>query len=320
MDHAFNTNIAAEYDVNIAILLQNFKFWTFNNLANNRHIYDGLCWSYDTLEALADLFPYWSRRQIERIINNAFDAGLLQKGNYNQTKYDRTVWYALTPLAYSFYPELLKEKYLKSLYLSISPNGEMDFTKWRNRFPQTVTPIPDTNPDTKPFIKDKGASNESPNMVYTESDEAMDKKQKSDYFCDHALKDKKEPQGFESNEHSTKSDYFENQSNNKTNCKDVTLFGFKTILNENIFQVPDQIILDWIENRKKKKAPVTRTAWNKILKELTKCQEQGINPIEAFETMVASGWQSLKVEYFQQKEKEKNLSGSQWDVDSVMRA
>src|SRR5690349_5519487 len=70
MEHAFNTNIAAQYDVNIAILLHNFKFWTFNNLANKRNIYDGLCWSYDTLEALGETFPYWSRRQLERVINN----------------------------------------------------------------------------------------------------------------------------------------------------------------------------------------------------------------------------------------------------------
>lgn len=292
MDHAFNTNIATQYDVNISVLLHNFKFWTFNNLANKRNIYDGLCWSYDTLEALVDIFPYWSKRQLERVINNAVESGLLKKGNYNQTKYDRTVWYALTPQAYAFYPELLNEKYLKSLYLSISPNGEIDFTEWRNQFPQTVTPIPDTKPDTNPNINNKGVSAE------TSDNDKRDSFVEFEGGDNQTLSVLEAKEGLEGTNPHTKSDYQNNQIFKCTDLSKLTHYDIKSILENNIFQIPEQIIQDWIANRKKKRAAITQTAWNKINKELTKCKEQGVDPIEAFETMVASGWQSLKADYF----------------------
>ena len=67
---------------------------------------------------------------------------------------------------------------------------------------------------------------------------------------------------------------------------------------ENPYEIPVQMIMDWKVSRDKKKKPVTKTAWNKILKELEKCKIQGINPIDAFEEMVCQGWTSLKSEYF----------------------
>lgn len=314
--HALDTVIASEYGVNIALLLENFQFWTAKNLQRNNHIYDGLCWTYDTLDALGEAFPYWSRRQIEHTINNAVKVGLLVKGNYNQTKYDRTLWYALTPKAYAYYLDLLDEKYLRRLYSSISQNCEMDYTKWRNGFPKNVTPIPDTDPDTDPDIN-ISAWGKVLSMDYNDSDRLNEKNNKSDY-SEHSLKTKKdEMEVIETEGESIKSDYFRNQIKNKTNSKSIIPYSFKNIQNENIFQIPEPIIQDWIVNRKKKRAAVTQTAWNKINKELAKCKEQGIDPIEAFETMVASGWQSLKVEYF---EKQKKTSSFQWDVDSVMSA
>ncbi|CEG60937.1 hypothetical protein [Legionella micdadei] len=59
------------------------------------------------------------------------------------------------------------------------------------------------------------------------------------------------------------------------------------------------MLADWLTTRNKKRAPITPTAWNKIKKELWKCEQQGINPVDSFETMVASGWQSLRFEWFQ---------------------
>lgn len=153
MEHALNVNVAIRFDTDTALFLQNLKHWTFKNLANKKHIHDGLCWTYDTLDALCDIFPYWSRRQLERVINNCLKNGLIVKGNYNTTSYDRTCWYAMTPMSYWFYPELADEKYLKLLYSSISPNGEIDYTEWRNRYPESVTTIPDTIPDTDPDTK-----------------------------------------------------------------------------------------------------------------------------------------------------------------------
>lgn len=104
--------------------------------------------------------------------------------------------------------------------------------------------------------------------------------------------------GLEELELCLKSDYRNNQVKNKPLGSNLLQCDINHILSNNIFQIPEQFIFDWIKARKKKRAPVTQTAWNKINKELSKCKENGIDPVEAFETMAAGGWQSLKVEYF----------------------
>ncbi len=156
MDHSFNAEVAKEYDVNMAIFLQNMKFWTLNNLANKRNIHDGYCWTYNTIDAFCHIFPYWSKKQIRTIIDNCLENELIVKGNYNQTTYDRTCWYALTHKVYSIYPEIAQPVFIDSLYSSINkenaicPFGQMDRPQWANRFAPKGTPIPDTKPDTKP--------------------------------------------------------------------------------------------------------------------------------------------------------------------------
>lgn len=153
MINHFNTNIAVEYGINTAIFVQQLSQWSFINLANKHHIHDGHAWSYNTLDAYEEIFPYWTRRQLERIIATAIAEGMVVKENYNKNKYDRTCWYALTYKAMCYFPELIKDKHLETLYLSISPNGEMEFTEWRNVFHQTVTTIP-TSITTKEISND----------------------------------------------------------------------------------------------------------------------------------------------------------------------
>lgn len=300
MEHAFNTNVATQYSVDTSLILHHLKFWTLKNLSNKKNIFDGHCWSYDTLDALCIQFPFWSKRQIERIINNAVKLGLVIKGNYNKNTYDRTTWYAITPVVYGLYPELLNETLLRTLYLSISPNGEMDYTEWRNGYPQTVTPIPDTDPDTDPNINNIGTSDEA--LKNEKENVSTSEENKNN---NQALEFDEAQKGLEGSNLPTKSDYRKNQTKNESFLSKKAQYDIKDILENNIYQIPEQIIQDWITTRKQKRAPVTQTAWNKINKELAKCQEKGIDPVEAFETMVASGWQSMKVEYF---DNQKNLS------------
>jgi len=142
MTHYVNTNIAIEYDVNVALFCEHLKNWTFNNLANKRNVFDGFCWTYNTLEAFLIQFPFWTRRQLETVINRAVSTGLVLKDNYNKNRYDRTCWYALSYKAYDYFPELKKPEFAESLYLSISPKCEINFSEWGNQFLGIVTPIP----------------------------------------------------------------------------------------------------------------------------------------------------------------------------------
>lgn len=94
-----------------------------------------------------------------------------------------------------------------------------------------------------------------------------------------------------------KSDYCEKRIQKRSTRAKSQNYDLEYILSNNIFQIPEQMISDWLINRKQKRAAVTQTVWNKLVKELRKCEEQGINPIEAFETMVTHGWNAIKPEW-----------------------
>ncbi len=146
--HGFNVGIAMDYSPDMAIWLGHLSFWAEKNLAHSKHIHDGLVWSYDTLDSLCEYFPYYSRRQLETIINNSVKEGLVIQGNYNHTSYDRTNWYALTPKAYFYFRHLLSNKNKKKLSASISQICEMEKTDlWNGFFRSVMTiPYPDPNP------------------------------------------------------------------------------------------------------------------------------------------------------------------------------
>lgn len=163
--HAFNVGIATDYSPDMAIWLGHLSFWTEKNLAHDKHIHDGRVWCYDTLETLGEYFPYYTRRQLETIINNSVKEGLVVKGNYNQTEYDRTCWYALNPKAYFYFQYLLTKKNKKRIIDSISQICEIEITDLWNGFNRSVKPIPDTDPDTDPYMC-VGDSSESTRHTY----------------------------------------------------------------------------------------------------------------------------------------------------------
>ena len=64
MIHNFDTNIAEKYGINAAIILQNMYYWIEKNRANEKHFHDGYYWTYNSLKAFEELFPYMSTKQI----------------------------------------------------------------------------------------------------------------------------------------------------------------------------------------------------------------------------------------------------------------
>ena len=133
MYYSFNSEIAIKYGVDGAIMIENLHFWISKNKANEKHFYDGRYWTYNSLKAFEKLFPFWSSRQIERILRNLINQGAIITGNYNKIPYDRTKWYALTESVISIYA-----------------NGEIEERKCVNENNETVEPIPDNKPDSKP--------------------------------------------------------------------------------------------------------------------------------------------------------------------------
>ena len=96
MTYTFDTLLATKYGVNEAIMLNNFIYWIAKNEANGKHFHDGRYWTYNSVAAFGKLYPFWTTSQIRTIIDSLVKQGVLLKGNYNEQKRDRTVWYALT--------------------------------------------------------------------------------------------------------------------------------------------------------------------------------------------------------------------------------
>lgn len=96
MNHSFDIDLAVRFGVPEAILIENFKFWIAKNKANGRHFHKGRYWTYNSTKALAELFPYWSQKQIERLVKRLEDAGILLSDNFNPSPYDRTKWFSLS--------------------------------------------------------------------------------------------------------------------------------------------------------------------------------------------------------------------------------
>ena len=142
-DHHFNPVLAQEYGIDSAVFLHNIYFWLKYNKAYQKNFYEGRYWTFNSLAAFSEAHPYWSRRQIERIVSACKKNGLLLTGCFNQDKRDRTSWYSLSDKAMSYFTEPAAE-----MADCISPNGEMHDTEQGQSFHQTGTPLPDINPDS----------------------------------------------------------------------------------------------------------------------------------------------------------------------------
>jgi hypothetical protein len=153
MQHHFDSEIAEQFGVNVAIFLDQMAFWITKNLANERHIHDGSCWTRNTLQAYTKMFPYLSVKQIRKILSDCEKHDLIKIGNYNKTQYDRTGWYALT------------EKSAKLLNISIFPKGQMDCDKRANGSVQKGTTIPVTNTVTNTSRERKKRAPLSENFI-----------------------------------------------------------------------------------------------------------------------------------------------------------
>ena len=130
---AFQSDLAVEYGLNEAIILQKINYFIELNAKNNRNLRNGYYWVYVTLDDLQSQMPFFSKSTIQRALKNLKKAGVLIVSNYNEKKYDKTVWYRID------YEKL--EKTLKA-YGQID---HMDIVKMN-------TPIPKKN---KEEISDK---------------------------------------------------------------------------------------------------------------------------------------------------------------------
>ena len=143
MQHSFDVDIAVEYGILEAILLNNLWFWIKKNEANKVNYFDNDYWTYNSVRAFGELFPYVSQKQIQTALKHLENEGLIKTGNYNKSTYDRTLWYAFDTQG-----------------KSIMQKSKMEIPKKENGLVKNVEPIPDINTNIntnnkRKYIKEK---------------------------------------------------------------------------------------------------------------------------------------------------------------------
>ncbi|MHC8386788.1 replication protein [Pseudomonas sp. MDT2-39-1] len=74
-------------------------------------------------------------------------------------------------------------------------------------------------------------------------------------------------------------------------------FGMTQLMADNPHNVPEQLLADWLTQRKAKRAAVTATVWSTVNAELAKCVEAGITASDAITEALTSGWQGFKASW-----------------------
>jgi len=143
MNYSFDISIAKEYGVDEAIMIENFKFWIAKNKANGNNLAEGRTWTYNSISAFCRLFPFWTEKQIRRIIDSLISQNVLLTGRHGKNRWDRTIWYAF------------KDERKIIDISAFAQMGESNGLERQIDIPQTGNPsIADSKPVCKP-IPDK---------------------------------------------------------------------------------------------------------------------------------------------------------------------
>ena len=104
-------HVAVVYGMEEAVFLDAIMFWYRTNRGNGSpvHCHDGRWWTYNSVRAFEDIFPWWNAGQIRRIIARCKEKGALLSGNFNRDQRDRTVWYSPSDELLALYGEPIGE-------------------------------------------------------------------------------------------------------------------------------------------------------------------------------------------------------------------
>lgn len=99
MEHSFDIEVAKKLGVNCAVIMKHIYFWVEKNKANEKNFHDGRYWTYNSVKAFEEIFPYMTTMQIRTALGKLEANGLIECGCYNTDPYDKTKWYTVTEYA-----------------------------------------------------------------------------------------------------------------------------------------------------------------------------------------------------------------------------
>ena len=102
MKVSFDSEIAKEYGINVAVILNILHSQIEHYKANNLNFYDGRYWMFNSIEDWRKQIGFMTFNTIRRTFEKMIKEGLVITGNFNASKFNRMKWYALTDKANSF--------------------------------------------------------------------------------------------------------------------------------------------------------------------------------------------------------------------------
>ncbi|MGO1370183.1 hypothetical protein, partial [Senegalia sp. (in: firmicutes)] len=88
-------DLAKIIGLNEAIVIQQIHYWIEINKAKNINFNEDKHWTYNTMAAWREEFPFWSIETVKRTFKKLREKNLLLTGNFNKLKIDRTIWYTI---------------------------------------------------------------------------------------------------------------------------------------------------------------------------------------------------------------------------------
>lgn len=151
----YSIPVAIQYkSTDVAICVQFFVNMITRHKLAGRNFVEGRTWNYCTLEKLQEYFPFWTPKMIRTRVKELVTLGILVVGNFNDKRYDRTLWYAFAD----------ESKFGVAGIQPICPNGQMDLPNQANGFAQTGKPIPLTKTTTNSFVYDVNEGSVTPSI------------------------------------------------------------------------------------------------------------------------------------------------------------
>lgn len=98
-DEYFSSKLAEKYGLIEAILISNISRAIIDSQKSNEcKVVDGRTYVKCAMETLHSWIPYISESTLKRAVSKLVKCGVFAKGAFNETKMDKTSWFAIVDL------------------------------------------------------------------------------------------------------------------------------------------------------------------------------------------------------------------------------
>ena len=111
MLHKFNTGIAKRYGIHAALMADYIRSEIIENEFHGRACHNRQTWMRSSQMMFTAVMPYLSKHAVHRSIKKLIQDGILVRGEFNVSRFDRTAWYSFTQFGYSLMIENENEDY-----------------------------------------------------------------------------------------------------------------------------------------------------------------------------------------------------------------